>query len=311
MPTSTKTKQAATIEELPITEGTDWAAIALGNGMELLFEDNRRRRYLEWTIAHTTSLSPTMRLVLRIILLHEDGYGLRACTANYDTLAREASLSKSQFRATLRRLAQHPFGHVYRQGKPGSRETRVTMEYNKAAVRELRGMWTSPAADMKKYLRRRLSPKEAAVFKAQHLEIDLEGEPECATDEEFSAWCDETFNEGGMLKGTELRFFWIRELVADKTLRAREKAVALGVELLMNKIGRPFRWTTVSTVASLSGYADAQGVRRALLGMERAGWFKIIRSNAYGLLISLRYPAHVEELVRVREEIREARYSNG
>ena len=149
------------------------------------------------------------------------------------------------------------------------------------------------------------------MFKAQHLEIDPKGEPECATDTEFDAWCDETFNEGGMMKGTVQRFFWVRELVADKTLCAREKAVALGVELLMNKIGRPFRWATVSMVASLSGYADAQGVRRALLGMERAGWFKIIRSNAYGLLFSLRYPAHVEELVRVREEIREARYSNG
>ena len=286
-----------------------------GDGLDEEQRDQRHRRYLEWTVAHLEGLPPTHRLVLRVILLREDCYGRRPCTADYDTLARDASLSESQFRAILRRLAHRPFGYVYRDGSPGARKTCVTIPYHREAVAKLRSMWASPAVRVKTLARgETLAPAEDAVYRAQRPDEQLFMEEGLGdlTDEEFDTLCDEK------LKEFVNRFTWIRQLVKDQTLgtrpqrtrhqrgtraRARVKGVAFAVDLLMNSAGRPFRWTTAAELAGLSGYADVKGVRRALADLEAAKWLDINRSCGHGLLICLRYPEAVAEQLRLREEL--------
>lgn len=106
--------------------------------------NNKHRRYLEWTVAQS-SLPAAQRQTLRAVLLHQGAEGRpgkladKPCRAGYATLAREAGLSQSRFRALLRTLARA--GHVYRTGGPRARETHVTMCYEAESLKPLHALW--------------------------------------------------------------------------------------------------------------------------------------------------------------------------
>ena len=215
--------------------------------------NNKHRRFLEWTVAHS-GFPAAKRNVLRVILLHQGAEGwsgcpnkdMKPCTASYATLAREAGLSKVRVHALLRHLVFG--GHVCREGGPGGRKLWVTMLYDKDSVKPLRAWWKQSVGE-------KVAGDRAPVS----------------------------------------RFFWLRTLARNRKLsRLPQHAVLMGVaavvDLLMNRNGRPYRWTTAGEIAKLSGFSS-RNVRRALKTLEKGlGAVKIVRKHGRdgGLLIFLR-----------------------
>jgi len=271
-----------------------------GDGTDPEQRDNKCRRYLEWTIAHQAALPPTHRIVLRVILLRQDCYVYDACIAGDATLARNASLSQSRFKAILRRAAFA--GHVYRVGTPGKRQTWVTMKYNEEAVSHLRVMWASPRVLVRDSYNR-LTPPDTALLRAQHPEEFIDGDDR--TDEEMDQLYDVAVKE----KESFRRFYWIREVMWEPhspMAEAAVKGVALVVELLMNSNGRPLRWTTQTELAAYSGYSIPT-VQRTLHVLEDGQWLTVTRRRgryAGGLLCCLRYPPAVAEKICLKEALR-------
>lgn len=218
--------------------------------------DNKHRRFLEWTTAHSNLLA-AKRNVCRAILLHQGAKGLPGpnkkgetidrkgtpCTTSYTTLARETGLSKVRFRALLHALIHE--GHVHHEGGPGARKLWVTMQYDAESVKPLRAWWKQSV-----------------------------GNDEAGT------------------RAPVNRFFWLRTLARHRRLphHAVVIGVAAVVDLLMNSHGRPYHWTTRREIAQLSGYSERH-VHLALNTLEKVlGALEIIRQHGPGggLLIFLR-----------------------
>ena len=100
-------------------------------------EDPRLRRYLEWTVAHS-SLPPITRLVHRVVLLHMGAQGA-ACRVGYRRLAVDSSLSQRRVTEIIRREAQAK--RMSRFGGPGHRKTKVIMSPDPQACKVLHTMW--------------------------------------------------------------------------------------------------------------------------------------------------------------------------
>jgi hypothetical protein len=249
--------------------------------------------------------------VLRTILLYLDGTMTRFCTASERTIAERASLSPKQVAVVKKAAAKE--GLVQLHDYFGQAVVEVTIDYDDADLRTLlHELWRGPR-DLRRRYARSLGSHRTPLSSSDELLLRVR-EPyydaHAWTEEQIEsgeAWDYEEDDDGNRVYRNELhhtpRFYWIRDVVdAPEFARVRGqrrsrmyaiKAVAFAIDLLTDKNGLPYRWTTISELGRLAGLKDAKTVRWAIAQLEQRLWINVQRRpirGVGGLLINLTVP---------------------